>query len=170
MNKIPTIIWSWQHPMEYSTTIIIVNRKLLSFVREAIIYLNFGILALTFRHSRFGPRTQPISFPPDFNCSVVLKKWFLRFNLKFVSVKFLIWVLVVKEILKMMELRDCIPFIIMAVQAFIFFSVESLEMKFALVAVFAFQIWQKSKSRKVEPEVEENSSPAPKRKLKKKKE
>ena len=72
MNKIPTIIWSWQHPMQYSTTIIIVNRQLLLFVREANIYLNFGILALTFRHSRFGARTKPIFFT---QISIVQLHW-----------------------------------------------------------------------------------------------
>jgi dolichyl-phosphate-mannose--protein O-mannosyl transferase len=71
------------------------------------------------------------------------------------------------------SVRDLIPFLVVAVQCYIFFSVESIEMKFALVAVFLFQIWQKSKSRKVrntdgENEETQQAEPATKRKGKKK--
>ena len=67
-----------------------------------------------------------------------------------------------------LSLRDCIPFLIMGVQCFIFFNVESIEMKLALVAVFGFQIWQKSRTKK-EEESDADDVPAPqKRKIKKK--
>lgn len=42
------------------------------------------------------------------------------------------------------------PFLVVGVQFFIFFSVESVEMKFALASVFLFQVWQKSRARKTD--------------------
>lgn len=73
-----------------------------------------------------------------------------------------------------LTLRDCVPFFIMAFQCFIFFGVESVEMKIALAVVFAFQIWQKSRTKKVAEVDQEHDGPAtataaaPKRRNKKK--
>ena len=48
------------------------------------------------------------------------------------------------------QLRDFVPFFVVGVQCFIFLSVDSVEMKLALAAVFIFQVWQKSRSKKIE--------------------
>ena len=45
----------------------------------------------------------------------------------------------------MINLRELAPWIALGFQAYLFVSIDSIEMKIALVIVVLFQLWKKSK-------------------------
>jgi len=64
---------------------------------------------------------------------------------------------------KMSQLKDIIPFVVLGVQCYIFYSVESLEIKLALGIVFLFQLWQRSRGgRRVWTKTDQEEEQQPK--------